>query len=192
MATSDAQGQTRVLVRSQSGAGPTTAAALAASGGTVSVDAGGALTLDGTVNVQSRTSSMHGAIKFNSTIDHVWLLQWASAQVAAIATLPISLPNDMSTAGGLTIELFGETVGSASAADAQDCFNILARFGVGNASAAGTTHPNFTTTPSWKGITVASGSVTTDTLSIQLTPQTHANQQLNLYNMRASYTKKTS
>lgn len=132
------------------------------------------------------------AMKMNSTIDHVWMLEWVSANVATIKTLPVALPNDFSTAGGLTIELFGEVVGTATAADAKQSVDILARFGVGNTSAAPVSHPNFTTTPSWKGITVASGSVTTDSLTIGLTPGTHAARAIRVFDMRASYTKKTS
>lgn len=132
------------------------------------------------------------SLGFNSTADHVWRMQWTSANVAAIATLPVALPNDMSTAGGFTIELFGESIGTGTASDAIAAVTILPRFGIGAASGAGSTHPNFTSTPSWQGITVASGTVTTDNLSIQLTPQAHAGRAIRLYDMRASYTKKTS
>lgn len=132
------------------------------------------------------------ALKMLSTADPILSLQWASAIVVPVALPPISLPEDLSTAGGLTIELFGEAVGTATTAYANQSFKINARSGVGDTE-MGATHPNLTTTPSWKGITLASGDINaTAPLNIILTPQTHAGRQLNLYGMRASYTKKTS
>src|SRR3990167_1312335 len=156
----------------------------AASGGTISSGSSAPTVFWGSLLMPDGEPAM----KLNSTIDHVWMLEYVSAVVATIKTLPISLPTDFSTADGLTIELYGETVGSASAADAIQAGTILARFGVNNASAAGATHPNFTSTPSWKGITVASGTVTTDTLTIGYTPQAHALRAIRLYYMRLRYT----
>lgn len=132
------------------------------------------------------------AMKFLSSGDKVWMLQWASAQVAAVAMLPVALPNDMSTAGGLTIEFYGETYGTASAADAKDCLTIVPHFGIGNTSGTPTTAPDFTSTPSWKGITVASGTVTTDDLTVTVYPAAHAARGLQVYGARVSYAKKTS
>lgn len=127
-----------------------------------------------------------------STADPIACLQWASANVDSILLPPIALPNDMSTAGGFTIELYGETVGTGSASDAADAFTINTHWGVGGSTAGGTTHPNFSSTPSWQGITIASGTVTTNSLSIILTPLAHAARPINVYNMRASYTRKSS
>ena len=132
------------------------------------------------------------AMKFVSSADKVFMLQWASAVVAAVALLPVSLPNDMSTAGGLTIEFFGETYGTGSATDAVDALNITPHFGIGGSTALGTTAPDFTSTPSWKGITVASGSVTTNDVSITVWPGAHALRGIQVYGGRISYTKKTS
>lgn len=135
------------------------------------------------------------ALKFNSTVGRIPMLEWVSANVAAIVLPPVAMPADFSTAGGLTIELFGEAVGTATAADAAQAITIVAHFAsLTSASDAdvGATHPNFTTTPSWKGITIASGSVGTNSLSMILTPQTHAARALRLYDMRARYTRLTS
>ena len=126
-----------------------------------------------------------------STADPIFRLQWVSANVDSIILPPIALPDDLSTAGGMTIDLFGEVVGTATAADAIQAFKINARMGVGDTE-MGATHPNFTSTPSYKGITITSGNMSTDQLSIILTPQTHAARAINLYGGRISYTKKSS
>ena len=131
------------------------------------------------------------SLKMLSTADPILMLQWASAVVVPIALTPISMPGDMSTAGGLTIDLFGESVGTGTASDAISAFKINARMGVGDTE-MGATHPNFTSTPSYQGITLASGDLTTNQLSIILTPQAHAGRAINLYGGRISYAKKTS
>lgn len=132
------------------------------------------------------------AMKFRSSGAKEWMLDWATAGVAAVAMLPVSLPDDMATAAGLTIEFFGETYGTASATDAKDCLTITPHFGIAGSTALGATAPDFTSTPSWKGITVASGSVTTDEVTITVWPQAHALRGLRVYGARIGYTKKTS
>lgn len=132
------------------------------------------------------------ALKFLSSGDKVWSLQYASAVVAAVAMLPIPMPNDMSTAGGLTVEFYGESVGTGTASDAKSCLTIVPHFGVGNTSGTPTTHPDFTSTPSWKGITIASGTVTTDSLTLTVYPAAHAGRAIYIYDARISYAKKTS
>lgn len=135
------------------------------------------------------------SLGFNTTVGRIPALSWASANVAAIVLPPIAMPADLSTAGGLTFELFGEIVGTASAADAVDAITVAAHFAaLTSASDAnvGTTHPSFTSTPSWKGITIASGSLSTNSLSVILTPQAHAAQILRVYNARMSYQRKTT
>lgn len=131
------------------------------------------------------------ALKFLSTADPILMLSYASGITTPIALPPISMPQDMSTAGGFTIEIYGETVGTGSASDAADAFKINARYGVGDVE-MGSTHPNFSSTPSWQGITLASGNLTTDMLNIILTPQAHAARGWQVYGMRASYAKLTS
>lgn len=121
-----------------------------------------------------------------STVDHALYLNWASAIVTAIKCIPITLPQDLATAGGLTIELKGEVVGTASAADAAQGFDIRCWSGLGDTE-MGATHPNFTTTPSWKGITLASSDLTTGPLNWTLVPQTHAARALRVYAARARY-----
>ena len=130
-----------------------------------------------------------------STANPQMRIQWASAQVAAIVLPPIAIPNDLSTAGGLTVQLFGETVGTASAADAIQAVQIIARSDpLSSASNAdqGATIPSFTSTPGWQGLTLASGTLTTNVLTIMLVPQAHAARAINVYGARLSYSKKTS
>lgn len=124
----------------------------------------------------------------NSSVDMSLYLNYASAVVAAIQPISFSLPQDLSTAAGLTIELKGETVGTASAADAAQGFDIRCWSGVGDTE-MGSTHPNFTSTPSWKGITIASGDLTTGLISWVLVPSAHANRPFKLYGARARYTR---
>lgn len=131
------------------------------------------------------------AMSINSTVDQSFFLNWASANVDTIRLPPVALPADVATGAGLTIELFGEMTGSATAADAVQAFKINVWSGIGGSN-LGATHPDFTTTPSYKGITVASGSVVPNTpLNITLTPQTHAARAIRLYDARIRY-KRTS
>lgn len=136
------------------------------------------------------------ALIFDSTANRRLSLNYASAIVAALALPPIAMPADFSTAGGLTLEMYGETVGTASAADAIQAFTWAARFSALTSASTpadvGTTAPNFTSTPSWKGITITSGNVATNQLSITITPQAHANRAINIFGMRARYTKRTT
>ena len=126
-----------------------------------------------------------------SSLDRISRLSWTSAQVAAIKLPPIAMPGDLATAGGLTIELYGESVGSGTASDAEAGFDIRCWADLGDTE-MGATHPNFTTTPSYQGITLASGDVTTGVLNVILVPSAHAGRAINLYGMRARYTKRTS
>lgn len=127
-------------------------------------------------------------VALTSSGDQSMYLNYASAVVAGVKVLPFSLPQDLSTAAGLTIELKGETAGTASAADAAQGFDIRVWSGVGDTE-MGATHPNFTTTPTWKGITVASGDLTTGMINVTLVPSAHANRAIRLYGMRARYTR---
>ena len=130
-----------------------------------------------------------------TTGNHIVRFQWASAIVTAIALPPIAMPADMSTAGNLNLELYGETVGTASAADAAQGFTVEARMSVLSSASStniGATAPDFTSTPGWSVLTLATGSITTAFLDVILTPQAHAARALNLYAARVSYAKKTS
>lgn len=135
------------------------------------------------------------SLDFFSTGERIPRAQWVSGNAASIVLPPLSMPQDMATAAGIRLGLFGETVGTASAADAVQAIQILARFAaLTSASDAdvGSTHPNFSSTPSWQEVTITSGNLTTNTLSIILTPQAHANRAINLYDARMIYTKKTT
>lgn len=131
------------------------------------------------------------ALALTASGDQSLYLNWASAVVAAIKLPSIAMPGDMSTAGGITVNLLGENVGSASAADAKMCVDIRAWMDIGDTE-MGATHPNFTTTPSYKGVTLASGDVSTGVLNLTLVPEAHANRAIRLYGGRVEYTKKTS
>lgn len=127
-----------------------------------------------------------------STDDPIMRLQWVSANVDGIMLPPVALPGDVATAGGITVELYGETVGSATAADAAQTIDIRARIGLGDTE-MGATHPNFTSTPAWQGITIASGDVVASGhLNLLLVPSAHAGRAINVYGARMSYNKKTS
>lgn len=138
------------------------------------------------------TNKTTPALSINSTADQTAYLSYASGVVTGIKLPPIALPPDLSSAAGITIGLYGESVGSATAADAISAIQVKAWNGLGGAD-LGSTHPNFTTTPSWKEVTIASGSVVAGApLNINLVPQAHAGRAINLYDMRLRYTRTTS
>lgn len=128
------------------------------------------------------------ALTLTSSGDQSFYLNWASANVDAIKLPPIAMPEGLSTAGGLMIELKGEVVGTASAADAAQCFDIRCWSGIGDTE-MGATHPNFTSAPTWKGIRLSSADLTTGSLNITLVPQTHAARPIRVYDMRARFNK---
>lgn len=134
------------------------------------------------------TSPSHS---LNTTADQSFYLGWASANVDAIKLPPIAMPGDMSTAGGLGIHLFGESVGSATAADAKAAMDIRSWMDVGDTE-MGATHPDFTTTPGYASIALASGDLSTGILNITLVPEAHAGRAIRIYGGRIDYTKKTS
>lgn len=125
-------------------------------------------------------------LNLTSSGDQSMYLNWVSANVDGIKLDPIALPVDLSTAGGLTLELKGESIGTGTASDAKSCLDIRCWSGVGDTE-MGATHPDFTSTPSWKGITVASGDLTTGLLNITLVPQAHAGRGIRVYGARARY-----
>ena len=131
------------------------------------------------------------AMVLTSSGDQSFALNWASAIVVSIKLAPIFMPGDMSTAGGITIGLYGETLGTGSASDAADAFDIRCWMDIGDTE-MGSTHPNFSSTPSLQTITLASGDVSTGVLNITLVPQAHAARPFRLYGGRITYTKKTS
>jgi len=130
-------------------------------------------------------------LALTSSGDQSYYLNYASAVVDGIKLPPIFMPGDMSTAGGLTIGFYGETIGSASAADAKDAYDIKCWFDIGDTE-CGATHPDFTSTPALRTITVASGDVSTGILNITLVPAAHAARAIRVYGGRIDYAKKTS
>lgn len=126
-----------------------------------------------------------------STVDHALYLNWASAIVTAVKCIPFTIPSDLSTAGGLTIELKGESIGTATASDAIAAVDIRCWSGLGDTE-MGATHPDFTSTPTWKGITLASGDITTGLMNWTLVPQTHAARAIRIYGARARYLRRTA
>ena len=126
-----------------------------------------------------------------STVDHNLYLNWASAIVTALKCLPFTIPVDLATASGLTIELKGESIGTGTASDAAAAFDIRCWSGLGDTE-MGATHADFSSTPAWKGITLASGDITTGLLNWTLVPQAHNNRALRIYGARARYARKTA
>src|SRR3990167_8311257 len=59
------------------------------------------------------------AVALVSTADQSLHLNFASAVVAGIKLPPIAVPTDLSTAGGMTIGLFGESIGAGTASGAE-------------------------------------------------------------------------
>ena len=137
------------------------------------------------------TANTTPAIALVSSGDQAFYLDYASAIVTGIKLPPIFMPGDMSTAGGMTIGLYGESVGSGTASDAQAGFDIRCWMGIGDTE-MGSTHPNFTTAPTLQTISLTSGNLTTTVLNMTLVPQAHANRPIRLYGGRITYTKKTS
>lgn len=186
-----------------------------ASGGTLTIEAGGVIsgikdtvplgshlfggrnlasaeTLSTGVTAIITSSADNPQLALTSSGDQSLYLGWASAVVGGIKLLPIALPNQLSTAAGLTIELFGESVGTASAADAKSALDIRCWSGIGDTE-MGSTHPDFSSTPSWKGITLASGDINaTAPLNVTLVPEAHAARAIRVYDMRARYTRSSS
>ena len=102
---------------------------------------------------------------------------------------PIRIPNDLSTAGGIRVHLFGE----AASADAQKDVTVNARAGTATAAFAGTV--TLTTTPTEQVATLASGSIPTAAglLSLSMFPTSaHASGSVDLYGAALSYAKLTS
>lgn len=130
------------------------------------------------------------ALALISTADQTWYLNYASAVVDGLKLPPIAMPADLSTVDAVTLELYGETAGTATAADAEQGFDIRVWAGIGDTE-MGATHPNFTSTPAWQGITVASGDLSTAMLNVTLVPSAHAGRAIRLYDMRMRYTRST-
>lgn len=123
-----------------------------------------------------------------SSADQSLCWTWASGNSDGMKLPPIALPTDLSTAAGLNVDVFGESIGTGTASDAKSAFDIRCWSGVGDTE-MGATHPDFTSTPTWRGITVASGDITTGPLNITLVPETHAGRGIRLLGARIRYTR---
>ncbi len=123
-----------------------------------------------------------------STGDQTFTLQWASNNVDGIKLPPIALPADFSTAGGVRLDILGESVGTGTASDAIAAVQIKAWCGVGGAD-LGTTHPNFTSTPTYQTISLSTGNLATTVLNLTLIPQAHAARAINVYGLRMRYNR---
>lgn len=131
------------------------------------------------------------AMAMVSTGDQSFYLNWASAIVVGIKLPSISIPPDLATAAGLSIDLLGESIGTGTASDAKSAFDVRAWAGIGDTE-MGATHADFTSTPSYKTVAIASGDLTTDVLNLTLVPEAHAGRAIRLYGGRITYTRKTS
>ena len=141
--------------------------------------------------IQGATAGTPG-LAMNSSADQAPYLNWTSAIVTAIKLPPVMLPPDVATAGGLSVRLYGENVGTATAADAAMAFDVRCWSGVGDTE-MGTTCPNLTTTPANSAISIASGDIVANgPFNITLVPQAHAGRALRLFGGSITYTRKTS
>lgn len=134
------------------------------------------------------TTTGNPSLEHTSTADQSAYISWASGQTVGLKLPPVAMPADLATAGGMRIDLYGRTAGTATANDASAQFDVRCWSGVGDTE-MGTTHANFTSTPAWQSISIASGDLTTNMLNITLVPQTHAGRELRLYDMRARYVR---
>ena len=134
------------------------------------------------------TTTGNPSLEVNSTVDGAGYLNWASADVTAIQLPPVDMPNDLATGGGLRIDLYGESVGTGTASDAAAGFDVRCWSGQGDTE-MGATHPNFTSTPGYQTVAVASGDLTTGPLTIRLVPQAHAGRPFRLQGGRLRYTR---
>jgi len=128
------------------------------------------------------------AMLLTSSGDQSFYLNYVEGSVVGIKLPPVAMPVDLATAPGMTVELFGESFGTATASDAKSAFDVRCWSGIGDTE-MGSTHPDFTSTPSWKSITIASGDITKDILNITLVPQAHAGRKIRLYDARIRYTR---
>jgi hypothetical protein len=128
----------------------------------------------------SGTNPSYGRI--NAGTDPKARILWTSN--AEKVQWDIMLPPDLSTAGGMTLNLYGEASGTPNT------WGVDVRFGVGDAD-AGTTGA-LTSTPANASIAIASGNVIANgPMSIAVGP-TSASGLVRLYGARLVYTKLTS
>ena len=122
--------------------------------------------------------------------DQTFALTWASNNTDTIKLPPIALPADFSTAGGVRVDLLGESIGTGTASDAIAAIQVRAWCGIGGAD-LGSTHPNFTSTPSYQTVSLSTGNLATTVLNLTLTAQAHAGRPIRLYGLRVRYTRTT-
>lgn len=125
-----------------------------------------------------------------SSGDQTFVLQWASNNTDTIKLPPIALPADFSTAGGVRVDILGESVGTGTASDAIAAIQIRAWCGFGGGD-LGSTHANFTSTPSYQTVSLSTGNLATTVLNLTLTAQAHAGRPINVYGLRVRYTRTT-
>jgi hypothetical protein len=134
------------------------------------------------------TTTGNPSLEVNSTVDGAGYLNWASADVTAIQLPPISMPADFAPGGGLRIDLFGESVGTGTASDAAAGFDVRCWSGQGDTE-MGATQPNFTSTPGYQTVALASGDLSTAPLTVRLVPQAHAGRAFRLQGGRIRYNR---
>jgi len=142
-------------------------------------------------SLNALTSGTNPSIgRINAGTDPAWRIRWASgAGNADPVQFNAFMPPDVSTAPGMTISVYGE----GSSANAENKLNIAVFFGVGDAN-AGASGGQLTSSPTLQSITVASGDIITNVpVTVVLTPSSaHASGPIDLYGLRAVYTKVTS
>ncbi len=123
-----------------------------------------------------------------SSGDQTFALTWASNNTDSIKLPPIALPVDFSTAGGLRVDILGESIGTGTASDAIAAIQVRAWCGIGGAD-LGSTHPNFTSTPSYQTVALSTGNLATTVLNLTLTAQAHAGRPIRIFGGRVRYTR---
>lgn len=143
------------------------------------------------VGVQLLTTTGNPSIELVSTGDQAMYIEWASAQTVGIKLPPVALPADFSTAGGANIELFMETIGSATAEDANAAMDVRVWAGIGDTEMGSTVA--ISSAGQWRTVNITSGNVLAPGstlggfLNITLAPSAHAGRAWRLYDMRMRY-----
>lgn len=142
---------------------------------------------------QLLTTTGNPSIELTSTGDQSGYVEWASAQVIGIKVPPIALPADFATAGGAAIDLFMQTVGTATAEDADAAMDVRAWAGIGDAEMGATVA--ISSANQWRTLTITSGNVLGPDstvggfLNLTLVPGAHAGRAWRVYDMRMRYTR---
>lgn len=145
------------------------------------------------IAVQLLTTTGNPSIELTSTGDQSLYVEWASAQTVGVKLPPIALPADFSTAGGAALDLFMQTLGSATAEDADAAMDVRVWAGIGDTEMGSTVA--ISSAAQWRTVTLTSGNVLGPDstvggfLNVTLVPTAHAGRPWRVYDMRMRYTR---